>query len=384
MELTLDRDALVSATKTAEVLARAAGPVELLKNLCFSVQADKTVRIKGSNLAAYLEVTAGTHDTEEREFLLDARKFSSLVGGLRANEVHLHIKPRQKTLHVKAGKGEYSILTSTAEQYPNDRVDYTPMGVLPSGALFRSMVQDVAYAADNDGQSPDLGAIYFRVEDQDLILMATDRRRCARAQCYIDEASDTPLSTFLVPHGISRIIATTINTDAPLILGSAGDKLVLDNGQVWLSCRVLEHPWHYDMLNTHLMDMSDCDTVTVDRTELAEALDRAAIFADSELPVADLIFSGNEIEVRTDDTALTGATSDLVRATSCPPITKKVRIGVVRDALTHANSDTVDITLSSERRAVKFEHHPDDTERDYENCCVMVPQIISNAGAVDG
>jgi DNA polymerase III sliding clamp (beta) subunit (PCNA family) len=273
------------------------------------------------------------------------------------------------------------MLTSTAENYPNDRKDYEPMGVLPDGNIFRRMVSDTSYASDSSGQSPELGAVYYRVEDQELSIMATDRRRCAVATTTLDESADTPMSWFLVPNTTSAIISSTITTDAPLILGRSGKMLVLDNGHVWLSCRCLEGEWYYDAIQAHLMDMEGCDTVVVDRPELAQALDRSEIFGDSDAPIADLIFGGNEIEVRTDETALTGATSDLIPTrSSCPPITKKVRTNAVRDALAHANGDVVEITLSSEKQAFMIERHDDGTDVAYSNQCFMVPQVVSKAG----
>ena len=128
-------------------------------------------------------------------FLLPKDRFSAILREFKGDEIT--ITPDDTSCVIKAGRGEWTLPTEDAGEYPSwDVVGAKPITRMPADQFVRA-VKGVVFAADNESSRFALGAVLIEVKGDVITFVATDGRRLALVQFQHDQAVDD--SQTLVP-----------------------------------------------------------------------------------------------------------------------------------------------------------------------------------------
>ncbi len=223
-------------------------------------------------------------------FLLPKDRFSAILGSFSGDEIT--ITPDDTSCVLKAGRGEWTLPTEDASEYPAwDVVDAKPLTRLPVDQFCRA-VKGVVFAVDDESSRYALGAVLVEVKGENVTFVATDGRRLSCVTCEHDLAVDD--SQTLVPARAMAIIARLAAGcgDASVQLEATKNEIVATVGNATVTARLLDgrYPRWRDTLPER-----DAKATTVSRADLLSATRAAAICTSDESRGVQFVFSGDGI-----------------------------------------------------------------------------------------
>ena len=235
-------------------------------------------------------------------FLLPKDRFSAILGSFSGDEIT--ITPDESSCLIKAGRGEWTLPTEDAGEYPAWSVDGAkPVTRLPVDQFCRA-VKGVVFAVDDESSRYALGAVLVEVKGEVVTFVATDGRRLSCVTCEHDLAVDDRREpeykgekvepALLVPARamaiISRLAASAEGDSVQL--ETTGKEIVATFSNVTVTARLLDgrYPRWRDTLPER-----DAKATTVSRADLLAATRAAAIVTSEESKGVQFVFSGDGI-----------------------------------------------------------------------------------------
>jgi DNA polymerase-3 subunit beta len=225
--------------------------------------------LSGSDGDVRIDVTMET--APGINFLLPKDRFSAILGSFSGDEIT--ITPDESSCVIKAGRGEWTLPTEDAGEYPAwDVGGAKPVTRLPVDQFCRA-VKGVVFAVDDESSRYALGAVLVEVKGEVVTFVATDGRRLSCVNCEHDLAVDD--SQTLVPARAMAIIARLAASagDASVQLETTGKEIVATVGSVTVKARLLDG--RYPRWRDTLPDR-DAKATTVSRADLLAATRAAA------------------------------------------------------------------------------------------------------------
>lgn len=235
-------------------------------------------------------------------FLLPKDRFSAILGSYTGDEIT--ITPDDTSCVIKAGRGEWTLPTEDAGEYPAWSVDGAkPVTRLPVDQFCRA-VKGVVFAVDDESSRYALGAVLVEVKGEVVTFVATDGRRLSCVNCEHDLAVDDRREpehkgekvepALLVPARAMAIIARlAASSDGDSVqLETTGKEIVATVGNATVTARLLDG--RYPRWRDTLPDR-DAKATTVSRADLLAATRAAAIVTSEESKGVQFVFSNDGI-----------------------------------------------------------------------------------------
>jgi DNA polymerase-3 subunit beta len=235
-------------------------------------------------------------------FLLPKDRFSAILNSFSGDEIT--ITPDDTSCVIKAGRGEWTLPTEDASEYPAwDVVDAKPVTRLPVDQFCRA-VKGVVFAVDDESSRYALGAVLVEVKGEVVTFVATDGRRLSCVTCEHDLAVDDRREpehkgekvepALLVPARAMAIIARLAAGcgDASVQLEATKNEIVATVANATVTARLLDgrYPRWRDTLPER-----DAKATTVSRADLLAATRAAAIVTSDESKGVQFVFSDGGI-----------------------------------------------------------------------------------------
>ena len=223
-------------------------------------------------------------------FLLPKDRLHAILSSTTSDEITL--TPDGSSCVIKAGRGEWTLPTEDAAEYPVwEPIGTKPITRLPADQFVRA-VKGVVFAADTESSRYALGAVLIEVEGEVVTFVATDGRRLSSVRCEHDLAVDN--SQTLVPARVMQIIARLADQagDESVQLEATGKEVVATVGNATVTALLMQgkFPRWRDVLPER-----DVASTTVDRSSLLAATRAAAICSSEESRGVEYAFSADGI-----------------------------------------------------------------------------------------
>lgn len=262
------------------------------------------LRLSATDLEIGIHCWIGAKVETEGAITVPARVLADYVGSLPPERVDMAVDVRSQTLNLHCARYEAHIRGIDATEFPLIPTDGDGRRISLDPRLFRSMVEQVVFAAATDDSRPVLTGVYTRLEPTEdgavLTLAAADGFRLAvREEQVQAELSET--LTMIVParslSELSRIIGGLSEEDLekPLVVSVTANRnqvlFQLPNVLVVSQLIDLTFPDYKAIIpKTHTT------RIVVDRQAFHHAVKQAAIFARTAANVARLqIVPGTEL-----------------------------------------------------------------------------------------
>jgi len=281
MRFIVERDALADGVMwvSRSLSARPIMPV-LLGVL---IKADK----KGIHLSGYDLETSGKAEVtadvkEEGTILVSGKLLSDIARALPNKPVTFSLEGNR--VSVISGSAKFALPTLSVSDYPNLPELPSETGRL-SGDLFAEAVSQVAIAAGKDDSLPVLTGVYVEIEENKLILAATDRYRLAVRELNWDapRASASALIRARTLNDAAKSLAGAKSVSVALAAATATERLIgfASEGKVMTS-RMLDGtfpPYR------HLLPSERSATAVVEVASFVDSVRRVALVADKTVPL---------------------------------------------------------------------------------------------------
>lgn len=374
MRFIVERDALADGVMwvSRSLSARPIMPV-LLGVL---INADK----KGVHLSGYDLETSGKAEViadvkEEGTVLVSGKLLSDIARALPNKPVTFSLDGNR--VSVISGSAKFALPTLSVSDYPNLPELPSETGRL-SGDLFAEAVGQVAIAAGKDDSLPVLTGVYVEIEENKLILAATDRYRLAVRELNWDapRASAAALIRARTLNEAAKSLAGVKSVSIALAAATATERLIgfASEGKVMTS-RMLDGtfpPYR------HLLPSERSATAVVEVAPFVDSVRRVALVADKTVPLR-LAFNPGALTLEAGVGDDAQATEELEIAFDGEALSIAFNPTFLLDGLAAVNSAYVEIAFTGgSKPAVLSGKSSDDGESDFSYRYLLMPMRYSS------
>jgi DNA polymerase III subunit beta len=163
------------------------------------------LRLSATNLELGISCWIGAQIAEDGAITVPARTFTDLISALPPETVHLDLNTRTQTLTVRCGTSVTDIKGIDAQEYPPIPVPDLREGIELKVSDFKEMIQQVAFAASSDEARPVLQGVYTTVNDNEMVLAATDGFRISVRKTQLDMPVPQPIKAIIPARALTEL-----------------------------------------------------------------------------------------------------------------------------------------------------------------------------------
>jgi DNA polymerase-3 subunit beta len=283
MELTIQQADLAfgAARALASVSPKSVQPILS----CVLLEADANgLRITGTDLGVTTTVHLPCTVKRQGRAAVGARHFHEVVRKLSKGELSLTTTDGQCEVRYGGGKGWSRFPTQDATDFPRAPEIKADAALSIEGDALARMISRTSYAASSEETRPALNGVLLQCSEQQLLLVATDGHRLARA---IRTGSFAPLraeGVILPSRALQAVSRAAEDATSPVAIdvaagkNQAGFSTQIGAYRVQVITRLLEGPYpNYEQV----IPKNNPREVACSRTDLMEAVDIIASHADN-------------------------------------------------------------------------------------------------------
>ncbi|MBO1514965.1 DNA polymerase III subunit beta [Metabacillus bambusae] len=207
--------------------------------------------------------------------VLQARFFSEIVKKLPMDIVEIEVGNQHSTM-IRSGKAEFSLNGLDAEEYPHlPQIEEENMFKIPTD-LLKAMIRQTVFAVSTSETRPILTGVNWKLENSELICIATDSHRLALRKAAINTESQS-LYNVVIPGKSLSELSKILDDTSDLV------EIVITENQVLFKAKNL-------LFFSRLLDGNYPDTsrlipsesktnMTINSKEFLQAIDRASLLA---------------------------------------------------------------------------------------------------------
>ena len=374
MRFIVERDALADGVMwvSRSLSARPIMPV-LLGVL---IKADKQgVHLSGYDLETSGKAEVAADVKEEGTVLVSGKLLSDIARALPNKPVTFSLEGNR--VSVISGSAKFALPTLSVSDYPNLPELPSETGRL-SGDLFAEAVSQVAIAAGKDDSLPVLTGVYVEIEENKLILAATDRYRLAVRELNWDapRASASALIRARTLNDAAKSLAGAKSVSVALAAATATERLIgfASEGKVMTS-RMLDGtfpPYR------HLLPSERSATAVVEVAPFVDSVRRVALVADKTVPLR-LAFNPGALTLEAGVGDDAQATEEIEIAFDGEALSIAFNPTFLLDGLAAVNSPFVEIAFTGgSKPAVLSGKSSADGESDFSYRYLLMPMRYSS------
>src|SRR5262245_30965488 len=312
----------------------------ILSNVLISAGGGK-VDFLATDLEVQITSTAAVDGNAEGTVTVGARKLYDILRSL-PEDAEVTLEAKESRMTVKAGKSRFNLQTLAAADFPRmvEAKDASRTLTLPQKALkqalglvqFAMAVQDIRYY---------LNGVLFSVDRNTLRVVATDGHRLSFASQ--DLGSDHGRVEAILPRKtVIELIKLLGDNDDPVSIAIGSNQVRFAFGGIEIVSKIVEgkFPDYQKVIPT-----SHKNRVTLDRTTLAQSLNRAAILSNEKIRGVRLVFTKGALSIICTNNEQEEAEEGLAIDYDGDPLDIGFNISYLLDVLNHVGSESVSVTM---------------------------------------
>jgi len=283
MELTIQQGDLAYAVGKAMGSVPTKSPLPLLS--CLLLETEKAgLRVTGTDLELTTSVVVPCAVTMAGKAAVSGRHFSDVVRKIPRGEISLALGGGQAEVRYGGGKGWAKFPTQEAADFPRVPDLKAETKITIDGPSLARLISRSAYAASTDSARPQLSGVQMHGGDKQILLVATDGHRLARAGRKGAFGGLTKDGVIVPGRALAAVSRTAEEATSPVEIeiaaarNQAGFSAQVGDYRVQVLVRLLQGPYpNYEQV----IPKSNPREVVVSRGELLEAVDIVASHADN-------------------------------------------------------------------------------------------------------
>jgi DNA polymerase-3 subunit beta len=312
----------------------------ILSNVLISAGGGK-VDFLATDLEVQVTSSAALDGNAEGTVTVGARKLYDILRSL-PEDAEVSLEAKESRMTVKAGKSRFNLQTLAAADFPRmvEAKDASKTLKLPQKALkdalglvqFAMAVQDIRYY---------LNGVLFSVDGSTLRVVATDGHRLSFASQSLQGDHGT-VEAILPRKTVLELIKLLGDTDDPVELAIGSNQARFRFGGIEIVSKIVEgkFPDYQKVIPT-----THKNRVSLDRSTLAQSLNRAAILSNEKIRGVRLVFTKDALSIICTNNEQEEAEEGLAVDYDGDPLDIGFNISYLLDVLNHVESPSVSVTM---------------------------------------
>jgi DNA polymerase III subunit beta len=302
---------------------------------------DGKVNFLATDLEVQITSTAALDGNADGSVTAGARKLYDILRSL-PEDVEVAIEAKENRMTVRAGKSRFNLQTLAAADFPRmvEAKDASKTLTLPQKALkdalrlvqFAMAVQDIRYY---------LNGVLFSVDKDTLRVVATDGHRLSYASQQLD-GDHGNVEAILPRKTVLELIKLLSDNDDPVSLAIGTNQARFSFSGIEIVSKIVEgkFPDYAKVVPT-----THKNRVSLDRAQLAQSLNRAAILSNEKIRGVRLVFTKGALSIICTNNEQEEAEEGLAVEYDGDPLDIGFNISYLLDVLNHVDSPTVSMAM---------------------------------------
>lgn len=273
MKIVVLKSDLVQAVTNVQKAVSPRNVYPALEGVLIKTPNNQSVELLGYDQELGIRTKINARVIEEGSIVINAKLFSDMVKKLPNEEVTIDVNDYM--VHIQSGTAEYDVVGINPVEYPElPAVDEKEKFSI-QGDLLREMISQTVYAVSDNQQKPTYTGSLFKVNNNELTIVAIDGYRMAVRIENIDSDLNTE---FIVPKKTQQELLKLAESEVNIIIGTR--YILFDLGEYRLISRLIEGSF----LDYTQTIPKECITKAIVNTEdIINAVDRMSLLCGDKV-----------------------------------------------------------------------------------------------------
>ena len=291
MKLTIKKDILLDALNKVSKAISTKNLIPVLAGIKFDLKKKKLTLTASDNDITIQTVININNDEDikvekEGSIIIQGKYILDIVRKLPDKYINIEVVDELKIL-IYTENSEFNLNGISEEEYPNINLDESKTKTLIKNSVFKSIVNQTAFASSNEETKPVLTGINFNIVGDILECNSTDSYRLARKVITLDDISEESYNIVIPSHNIvefSRILDDDEESNVELHISN--NKVLFIYKNLKFQSRLINGTYPN---TSNLIPKEDFLVVKANINELYSVIDRASILtSDKEKNIVTL------------------------------------------------------------------------------------------------
>ncbi len=206
--------------------------------------------------------------------VLQAKFFSEIVKKLPTSQVELEVDNLQTV--IRSGKSEFNLNGLDSEEYPHlPQISEENIFKIPTD-LLKNIIKQTVFAVSTSETRPVLTGVNWKIENNDLICIATDSHRLALRKARIDSNTEQSFNIIIPGKSLNELNRILDDHNEPVEIVVTENQILFKAKHILFFSRLLEG--NYPDTN-RLIPTESKTEIVVNAKEFLQAIDRASLLA---------------------------------------------------------------------------------------------------------
>ncbi len=294
MKIKIHREILVNAVQAVQNIINPKSALPILANILVTAEANK-IRLTATDLDIGISCELPVDIIEPGAVSIPAKRFSDIIKELPGENVSVMTKKNNMVI-IETDSCQFKIMGAGGEEFPKlPEFKNKEVIELEQGDL-KEMLRLVSFAASVDETRYVLNGVMFKIEKNELVIVATDGKRLAINLKKLPAIINQEIH-FIVPIKTIHELGRNLKEDGICSLIVSGNQALFDLGYLVIISRLIEGEFpNYQQV----VPPASENKISVDREQFLLAVRRAALLSTPDYqPVKFEVFKNKLVISKT-------------------------------------------------------------------------------------
>lgn len=279
MKFTCEKNQLVGAIAVASRAVAQKSSLGSIEGLLCRAGTMTGLNITGFNMETGITVQVDAEVKEDGECVMPTRLLGDIVRRMPEGPVSVSVSDEYK-VSIQAGFASFSILATSAEEYPDlPEVTYTNGVHIPQKELKKLIAGTIFSVSENQSRPIHTGSL-FEVDENSISVIAVDGFRLARRTYHPKEETGRTFKFVAPAAALKEVEKILSDTDEDAVFTLGPKHILFEIGGATLVCRLLEG----DFLDWRRVVPTDCPIKMVSNvSDLTASIERVGLIVSEKI-----------------------------------------------------------------------------------------------------
>ena len=289
MKFKTSKEVLLSGIQIVQNVVGARSTLPILSNILIETQQDG-IKLTATDLDIGISCVIPVDIQEQGAITLPAKRFSDIIKELPSGDVSITSK-KNNLVVIETGLCQFKIMGLAREEFPKLPEFKDKEVIKLEQAGLKQVLNLTSFAVSFDETRYILNGILFKINKNNLTLVATDGRRLAIIEKKLNQGIDRDIN-IIIPIKTIHELNRNLKDEGGLNLLLGNNQALFDLGNVVVISRLIEGEFpDYRQVIPPLSE----NKMRVDRTQFLLALRRAALLATPDYQAVKLEVFKNKL-----------------------------------------------------------------------------------------
>ena len=364
MKLTIKKDLLLDALNKVSKAISTKNLIPVLAGIKFELKKKKlTLTASDNDITIQTSIDCNDNDDfiieREGSIIIQGKYILDIVRKLPDKYINIDVIDELKIL-IYTENSEFNLNGISESEYPNIGLEESKKKVNLKAGVFKSIVNQTAFASSNEESKPVLTGINFNIVGDVLECNSTDSYRLARKVVKLDKESEESYNIVIPSHNIIEFSRILGDDEDDVELHIFNNKILFKTGNLKFESRLINGTYPN---TSNLLPDDAYLIISTTLDSFYSVIDRVSILtSDKEKNIVTLETTGNTLILRS-------SSAEIGRVEEKMPITKNnnedIKISFsakyMMEALKSFSTETVDIHFVGEIKPILIKSTEDET-----------------------